>query len=59
MNHKDVYQKFIDTLPLYAKNTVAWYRNGQNSIRVRQLDGKEFIFTFEEKTSSLKFERTS
>ena len=33
--------------PLYAgENAATWFPNGKNSIRVRQTNGAEFIFTY-------------
>lgn len=44
MNHNDIYKWFK---LLYAGNNVAaWFQNGKNSIRIRQTNGQEFIFTY-------------
>jgi len=43
MNHNDIYKLF----ELYFGNNVAaWFQNGKNSIRIRQTNGQEFIFTY-------------
>nr|DAQ19142.1 MAG TPA: hypothetical protein [Caudoviricetes sp.] len=47
MSHNDVYKWFELYFPLYAGEKVsAWFQNGKNSIRVRQTNGQEFIFTY-------------
>lgn len=47
MNHKDIYKQFELFFELYAENNVAaWFQNGKNSIRIRQTNGQEFIFTY-------------
>ena len=33
-------------LPAFAEKVETYFPNGKNSIRVRQKDGKEFIFSF-------------
>lgn len=47
MNHNDIYKWFKLYFKLYAENNVAaWFQNGKNSIRIRQTNGQEFIFTY-------------
>lgn len=47
MTHIDVYKRFALYFPNYAdKNMDKWFPNGKNSIRVRQANGREFIFTY-------------
>ncbi len=47
MNHNDIYKWFELYFKLYAGNNVAaWFQNGKNSIRIRQTNGQEFIFTY-------------
>lgn len=47
MNHYDIYKWFELYFELYAGNNVAvWFQNGKNSIRIRQTNGQEFIFTY-------------
>ncbi len=50
MTHKSVYQWFELYFPLYAGDKVdVWFQNGKNSIRIRQKNHQEFIFTFNDK----------
>lgn len=53
MTHDKVYEKFKNLLPVYEKRTVMWFPNGFNSIRVRQMDGKDYIFTLDGEGSEL------
>lgn len=47
MSHNEIYKLFELYFPLYAGDKVdKWFMNGKNSIRVRQINGQEFIFTF-------------
>lgn len=47
MTHNDVLKHFELYFPLYSGNRInTWFQNGKNSIRVRQTNGQEFIFTF-------------
>ena len=46
MTRNEVYKWFELYFPLYAgENAATWFPNGKNSIRVRQTNGAEFIFT--------------
>lgn len=46
MNHKEVYEQFTNLFPTLAGEKVAvWFTNGKNSIRVRETDGQELIFS--------------
>ncbi len=43
----DVFKLFELYFPQYSgKSFAAWFPNGRNSIRVRQTDGREFVFTY-------------
>lgn len=46
MSHNEVYDQFKMFLPMYARCAETWFPNGKNSIRVRQMGGHDFIFTF-------------
>ena len=45
MIHSQVYGYFKECLPIQAKKVTEYFPNGRNSIRVRQTDGQEFIFS--------------
>lgn len=46
MIHTQIYGQYKECLPDQAKNTKEYFPNGRNSIRVRQNNGQEFVFTF-------------
>ena len=46
MIHSKVFKCFQECLPTFYENAETYFPNGKNSIRVRQKDGKEFIFSF-------------
>lgn len=47
MTHNEVFKRFELYFELFAGDRVAvWFPNGKNSIRIRQKNGAEFIFTF-------------
>lgn len=48
MSHEKVYEWFESYFSQYSKYVVEWFPNGRNSIRVRQSNGHDFIFTFYE-----------
>lgn len=55
MVHSKVFECFQEHLPAFAEKVETYFPNGKNSIRVRQKDGKEFIFSFNrEKLGDLK-----
>ena len=47
MLHGQVYKYFKEILPDMEKKVIKYFPNGKNSIRVRQDDGRDFIFSFE------------
>ena len=50
MNHSVVYKWFALYFPDYAGDKVtSWYPNGNSSIRIKQKNGQEFIFTLIDK----------
>ena len=55
MVHKEVYKWFELYFPEYARYVETWFPNGKNSVRVRQTNGQEFIFTYDAK-DDWKFE---
>lgn len=56
MTHSDIYKYFELYFPEFARDKVAvWFQNGKNSIRIRQKNQQEFIFTYNDKTN-WKFE---
>ena len=46
MTQYDVYNQFKIIFPQYTDHTEAWFPNGKHSVRIRLLDGNEFIFTY-------------
>lgn len=46
MTHKDVYKYFTLYFPQFAEHVEIWYPNGKNSVRVRQKNGQDFVFTY-------------
>ena len=56
MTHNKVYEQFKKLLPVYAKYTMEWFPNGLNSIRIRQIDEKDFIFTINDDLNDIRFE---
>ncbi len=47
MSHNEIYKQFELYFPDYAKERVAvWFPNGKNCIRVRQINGQEFVFSY-------------
>lgn len=59
MSHNEVYKWFELYFPFYSGDKVVmWFPNGKNSIRIRQTNGAEFIFTYNEK-HDWKFETVS
>lgn len=56
MVHEEVYKWFELYFPLYAGGNVeVWFPNGKNSVRIRQKNGQEFIFSYNGK-DDWKFE---
>ena len=46
MTHREIYGWFRVYFELYDKHVDIWFPNGKHSIRVRQANGQEFIFTY-------------
>lgn len=46
MMHQDIYKQFELCFPDYGKNIEMWFPNGRNSVRIRQVNKQEFIFTY-------------
>lgn len=46
MVHNEVFKHFKSLFPTISENAQLWFPNGKNSIRVRQNDGREFVFTY-------------
>ena len=52
MVHEEVFKWFELYFPDYAKERVeCWFPNGKNSIRLRQTNKQEFIFTYNGKNN--------
>lgn len=46
MIHSQIYKHFEEYLPDRARKVTEYFPNGKNSIRVRQANKQEFIFSF-------------
>ena len=47
MGHSEVMKWFENYFPDYSGDRIdVWFPNGRNSIRIRQKNGQEFIFTY-------------
>lgn len=56
MSHSEIYKYFELYFPDFAGDKVdVWFQNGKNSIRIRQKNHQEFIFTYNG-NSNWKFE---
>ena len=49
MLHNKLYEKYCQLFPQFAEHTIEYFPNGKNSIRVRQENRKDFIFTYDGK----------
>lgn len=47
MTHSQVYGYFKEYLPEQEKKVTEYFPNGKNSVRVRQTNGHDFIFSVE------------
>lgn len=51
MSHNEIYQMFTLYFPDYAKDRVKeWFPNEKSSVRIRQKNEQEFVFTYLSKT---------
>lgn len=56
MSHSEVYKWFELYFPDYAGDKLdTWFQNGKNSIRIRQTNHQELVFTMQDK-NNWKFE---
>ena len=46
MLQTDVFEWFKLYFPQYVKHVETWFPNGQNSVRIRQTNGQDFVFTY-------------
>lgn len=46
MIHSQIYRYFKECLPDRAKKVTEYFPNGKDSIRIRQANKQEFIFSF-------------
>lgn len=49
MTHTNVLMKFKEMFPNYFEKSTIWFPNGKNSIRVRMIDGRDLVFSIDEK----------
>ena len=46
MTHDEVFNQYTRLFPNYAYDQVeTWFQNGKNSIRIRLIDHRQFVFT--------------
>ena len=55
MSQQEVYEWFKLYFPQYAEHVECWFPNGKNSVRVRQKNEQEFVFTYNKKKRRLDF----
>lgn len=46
MTHFEIYNTYKKLMPFYSCYTIHWFPYGSLSIKIRQEDQKEFIFTY-------------
>lgn len=46
MFHSDIFKYFKDCLPDRSEKATEYFPSGKNTIRVRQTNGQEFIFSY-------------
>lgn len=56
MNHKRIYEYFSKNVPDYADRTKLYIKNKNNSIKLKLLNGEEYVFTINGK-NNWKLER--
>ena len=49
MTHKEIYKQFTSIFAEFSSSIAEWFPNGKNSIRIRMMDGNDFIFTVDGK----------
>lgn len=47
MTHNEVFKKFKEYFNVEDSDIDVWFQNGKNSIRVRNKEKREFVFTYE------------
>lgn len=45
MAHRDVLETFKSYFPTFASSMTMWFPNGKSSVRIRQANGQDFVFT--------------
>lgn len=51
MVHSKIYEHLTKCMPTFAEKTKTYFPTGKNRIRIRQTDGQEFIFTYNDPTT--------
>lgn len=46
MLQEDVFTQFKKQFPQYSKWVTDWFPNGRDSVRVRVIDGSDYVFTY-------------
>lgn len=51
MLQKDVFNKFKELFPQHAEQIEMWFPNGKNSVRVRDYNKHDYVFTYHGRNS--------
>lgn len=49
MTHISIYNRFVLYFPQFADVADSWFPNGKNSIRIRIINDKDYVFTYNSK----------
>lgn len=49
MTHKSIFNSFKSRFPDIEEHSEIWFPNGKNSVRIRLKDGREIVYTCNDK----------